>query len=82
MTHSVVFHPIARADLIDLYDYIAERASPDIARTYLDRIEAFCSDLRTLPERGVDRRDLGQGIRTQALERRVLIVYQVVAERV
>lgn len=76
MAHKLTFHPLARTDLFDLYRYIEEQAGSVRAGGYLDRIENLCANLSAMPERGTDRRDLGVGIRTIALERRLLVVYR------
>ena len=49
---TVVFTSEARDDLLDLYDYIANRSSPNRALRYIERIEKSCASLCTLPERG------------------------------
>lgn len=48
----VVFAPEAGEDLVGLYDWIAEQASPSVAMAYLDRVEAFCLRLGIGSERG------------------------------
>ena len=73
----VVYSPAARRDLEDLYDYIADRASPQIAFTYLSRIEANCLDFADFPERGTRRDDLEPGLRIVGFERRVTIAFHV-----
>ena len=50
--HAVVWRPNARADLLALYDWIAERADPDTAFDYTSRIEAHAEKLAEFPERG------------------------------
>jgi plasmid stabilization system protein ParE len=45
VSHRVVFSPEARGDLTELYDYIADPASAEIALAYLTRIETCCLDL-------------------------------------
>lgn len=82
MTHKVSFHRLARKDLFDLYDYVEGQSGTKTAGDYLERIEALCGRLSALPERGKDRSDLGAGIRTVALERRVLVVYRTAANEV
>lgn len=82
MALRVEFHPLAEADLFDLYDYIERRSGPVIAGGYIDRIEALCGRLATLPERGAPRSDLGAGVRTLSMERRVLVIYRPGAQSV
>nr|WP_245298655.1 type II toxin-antitoxin system RelE/ParE family toxin [Methylobacterium platani] len=51
MTHETVFHRIARADLFDIYDYIARQSGRARAGDYLGRIEEACNAPRTFPRR-------------------------------
>jgi len=71
----VVFSPEAADDLINLYDYIAERSGPMLALGYIDRIEAYCAGLEASPERGTRRDDLRPGLRIVGFERRVTLVF-------
>ena len=82
MAHEVTIHPLARSDLFDLYAYIEERSGPIRAGSYIDRIKALLDRLSDFPERGTPRTDLGAGVRTISLERRVLIVYRPSADQV
>lgn len=77
MAYSVVFAPEAQADLIGLYDYIAEHGSPERALAYVERIEAMCRGLATFPERGARRDDIRRGLRVIGLARRVAIAFHV-----
>jgi toxin ParE1/3/4 len=63
-------------DLLDLYDYIAERGGMDRALHYIDRIEACCRSLATFPSRGARREDIRPGLRTIGFERRAVIAFQ------
>ena len=76
-THRVRFRPMAEADLLELYDYIAENDGHKIAGGYIDRIEAVCLALETFPERGTRRDDIRSGLRTMGFERRATIVFRV-----
>lgn len=82
MATKVTFHPLARSDLFALYSFIEERSGVSRAGGYLERIEALCGSLGEFPDRGLARDDLGAGIRTIALERRVLTVYRLAADQV
>lgn len=82
MRYKLSYNTLARADLLNLYQYIEERNGPAIAGGYLDRIEALCASLETMPDRGVDRSALAPGLRTVAMERRVQVVYRVTADTV
>ncbi len=82
MARSVRFHPAARAQLFDLYDYIANEAGSARARGYLDRLEASCLRLADFPAMGRVADDLGPGLRLHPVDRRAIIVYRVTAETV
>jgi toxin ParE1/3/4 len=82
VSHTVVFTPEAKDDLLDLYDYIADHSSPKRALRYILRIEKTCQSLTTLPERGTRRDDLRPGLRVMGFERRVLIAFRVSADSV
>jgi toxin ParE1/3/4 len=78
----VIFRPEAEADLIGLYEYIAEVAGTKIAGGYIDRIEATCMALAQFPRRGIRRDDIQPGLRTIAFERRATIAYRVLKTRI
>jgi toxin ParE1/3/4 len=73
----VSFRPQAETDLLGLYRYIAEEAGHQVAGAHIDRIEAACMALETLPKRGTPRDDIRPGLRTIGFERRATIVFQV-----
>jgi toxin ParE1/3/4 len=52
MALSVRFHPAARAQLFELYEYTAAETGRDRAGGYIDRIEASCRSLSSFPEMG------------------------------
>jgi len=82
VTHRIEFSPEALSDLIDLYDYIAVRDGAERAIGYIDRIEQFCGNLSTFPERGTRRDDLRPGLRVVGFERRATIAFQVAGQSV
>jgi toxin ParE1/3/4 len=82
VTRPVVFTPEAQDDLLDLYDYIADRGSPSRALHYVERIEETCMSLSILPERGTRCDDLRAGLRVMGFEHRESIAFQVRAESV
>ena len=82
MTRKVVFSPEAQADLLQLYDAIADRSSPARAFAYTERIAAHCKSFATFPERGTRRDDLREGLRVTGFERRVTIAFHVGTEAV
>ncbi len=73
----VVLAPEAGDDLADLYDWIAERASPQVALRYLERVERFLNDLSVGSERGHMRSDIRSGVRIIGFERRLTVAFTV-----
>jgi toxin ParE1/3/4 len=71
------FSPEAQADLLELYDYIAERSGADRALGYVERIEGWINGLESFPERGVLRDDIRPGLRVAGFERRVSVAFRV-----
>ncbi|MFN7150614.1 MAG: type II toxin-antitoxin system RelE/ParE family toxin [Microthrixaceae bacterium] len=55
MTVRVVFTPEAEDHLDDLYRYLADAATPDVAADYVDRIITYCEELAAFPHRGLAR---------------------------
>lgn len=78
----VEFSDDARTDLIALYDWIADAASPDIALAYAERLERYCLDFDLASERGHLREDVRPGLRVVGFERRVTIAFTVEEDRV
>lgn len=77
MPGHITFRPAALDDLLNLFDYIADEASPAVAGGYIERIEQACRSLVTFPERGSRRDDLAPGLRTLGFERRATIAFRV-----
>ncbi len=77
MTYRVVFSASAEADLFAIYDYIAERASAEIALRFVERIETYCHGFADMPERDMRRDDLRPGLRTVGFRRRATILFEV-----
>ncbi|RAK67581.1 type II toxin-antitoxin system RelE/ParE family toxin [Phenylobacterium kunshanense] len=73
----VVFSPEAQADLLDLYEWIADAASPETAMAYIARVEQFISGFEIGAERGGRRDDVRPGLRTIGFERRLTIAFVV-----
>lgn len=80
--YTVAFAPEAEAQLIELYGYIAAKASPEIAAGFTEGIVAYCESLTTLPLRGVRRDDLRPGLRITNFRKRVAIAFDVEGDRV
>jgi plasmid stabilization system protein ParE len=60
MTYTVALSSRAQGQLLGLYAYIANAASPAVAKRYTDGVTAFCQSLSTFPERGTQRDDIRQ----------------------
>lgn len=78
----VKLSPEASADLVVLYDWIAEQASPDVAMSYVDRLETYVRSLTTASERGTLHHGIREGLRTIGFERRVTIAFTVTVDEV
>ncbi len=78
----VVFSPDSATHLMELYDWIAAQASPQLAIAYLDRVEAFCGRLCVGSELGHRRDDVRYGLRILGFERRLTIAFTVDDETV
>ncbi|MDJ0825051.1 MAG: type II toxin-antitoxin system RelE/ParE family toxin [Rhodobacter sp.] len=78
----VAFAPEARDDLFAIYDWITERAGPEVALGYVARLEAFCLNLSIGSERGSLRDDVRTGLRVIGFERRVNVAFVVEETRV
>lgn len=80
--HSVVFHPRARRELDELYDYISEHGSSQQAANFITKIRDYCLGFSTFPERGALRDDIEPGVRIVGFRRRVSIVFTVTESEV
>jgi toxin ParE1/3/4 len=65
----------ARADLIDIWSYIAVD-NPDAADRQIDKIEALFNRLREYPRFGPERDDIADGLRG-FVRGRYLVLYQL-----
>ena len=74
---SVVVTGSAEADLLAIYDYIAERGGTNAANRFVGSIEAYCLGMANTPERGTRRDDLRPGLRTVGFRRRATILFQL-----
>jgi toxin ParE1/3/4 len=63
----------ARDDLIRLYEWLAEAASPVVAISYIERIETYIQGFNVASERGHLREDIRPGLRVAGFEHRVAI---------
>ena len=72
----------ARADLLALYDWIAEAASPAVALSYVNRLETYILRFEYASERGHLREDVRPSLRIVGFEHRVTIAFMVEDNRV
>ena len=82
MEYRIVFHASAEAELEQLYDDIAERASPAVAWDFVAGIRDHCLGLSTFPQRGTERVEIMPGLRIIGYRRAVSIAFAVDGERV
>ena len=80
MSYRIIFSPEAMDQLIALYNYIADTASPDIAKQYTDAIISYCEGLYTFPIRGTTRDDIRPGLRITNYKKRMIIAFEVSIE--
>ena len=78
----VLFSPESATDLMELYEWISAEASPEVAMSYLERVEEFCGRLSMGSERGHRRDDVRPGLRILGFERRLTIAFAVDDETV
>ena len=78
----VVLAPEARDDLLHLYAWIAEAASPTVALSFIERVETYLRGLDVASERGTRRDDIRPGLRTVGFARRLTIAFTVDASQV
>jgi plasmid stabilization system protein ParE len=79
MQYTVVFTPEAGEQLVELYRYIAQAASPEIAQRYTDAIVTYCEGLQTFPHRSNRRDDIRPGLRVTNYKGRAVIAFDVAA---
>jgi toxin ParE1/3/4 len=82
VSRSIVVSPEAEAQLDDLYDYIAEAASPTTASRFLGAIVGRLESLGEFPMVGSTREDISPGLRTIGFRRRVTIAFTVDPDKV
>lgn len=80
MTHRVLFSPESLEQLAELYHYIAQTASPEVATQYTEAIVSYCESLHTFPLRGTPRDDVRPGLRITNYKKRAIIAFDVDTE--
>lgn len=82
MIYKVRFSKRSQADLIAIYEYIAEQSDPDRALAYFERIRDYCLALDRFPERGTPWHHVSRGVRVVGFERRVSIAFRIKSQTV
>jgi toxin ParE1/3/4 len=80
--YEVVFTPEAEEQLAELYRYIEENATADVALRYTTAVVEYCEGLATFPLRGTPRDDIRPGLRTTSYRRRTEIAYTAEDEKI
>lgn len=73
----VSLNPQATDDLRELADWTTDRAGPDTADAYLQRVAAKCDALADYPRRGRPRTELADTLHSIPFEGRLTILYRV-----
>ncbi len=82
MSYRVIFSPEAEEQLVALYRYIADAASPAVASGYTGAIVNYCESLCTFPNRGTVRDDVPPGLRITKYKKRTVIAFAVDTEQI
>ena len=78
VTGRIHYTPEAERQLNELDEWIAEKASADIARRFISAMLEHIDGILLFPLAGRDRDDVRPGMRTTTFKRRTLIAYEVV----
>lgn len=82
MTYRVIMSARANRQLYQIYDYIAEKASPGTAEGFVTAIQTYCFNFGMFPKRGTQRDDIFPGLRIVGFRRRVSIAFFVDGDEV
>lgn len=82
MTYQVVFTLKAEVHLDELYRFIADAATPDVAAGYVDAVVRYCEGLAEFPQRGSLRDDIRPGLRTTSYRKRTVVAFVVLGDAV
>ena len=82
MPYTVVFTPEAENQLTELYRYVAQAASPEVAQRYVEAIVTYCEGLQSFPHRGSQRDDIRPGLRMTNYKERCVLAFAVTDELV
>jgi toxin ParE1/3/4 len=82
MSHEVILHAKAEEELVQLYDYIADRAGAQVAWNYVSGLRRFVTDLADFPRRGSLRESKISGLRVIGYRRSTSVAFVVGEHRV
>lgn len=77
MTGRIHYTPEAERQLNEIDDWIASKATADIARRFVSAILEHIEGIPTFPLAGRARDDIRPGMRTTTYKKRTLIAYEV-----
>lgn len=76
--YSVVFTPDAENNIDGIYEYIAiDKGLPDVAITYVRKLQDACYKLENIPVRGRNREDIRANLRILALDKSAVAAFEV-----
>lgn len=67
----------AKVQLQGIYEYIADRATPETAARYVEKLAAYCDQLTIFPHRGTLHDDIVPGLRAFGFRKQATIVFVV-----
>jgi toxin ParE1/3/4 len=77
VSRSVRLTQAAERDLKDIFVFVSDQASADVARGYVRRILDHLAGFDLFPERGTLRSEIRPGLRIVGFERRISIAFIV-----
>lgn len=75
--YNVVLTPNALIDIQNIYDYISERNTTDMAWEYIQTIKNKSDNLKEYPLRGINRDNIRAGLRLLVIDKKSIIAYEV-----
>jgi plasmid stabilization system protein ParE len=81
VTRSVIYRPLARDDLKEIYDWLEPRAGTDGALELIEALEERCDRLGIFST-GRPRPEVGLGVLSIPFRRRGVIAYRIVQDEV
>ncbi|MFW5498037.1 MULTISPECIES: type II toxin-antitoxin system RelE/ParE family toxin [unclassified Maridesulfovibrio] len=82
MAYRVVFAPEFESQILDLFRYLKEVESLEVAADYTNAIIDYCASLAEFPMRGTARDDIRPGLRITHYKKRAIIAFAVLDDKV